>query len=178
MWLTYPDLGPSQREVRAGAQTGTKAETKKDYYLQAPSLAPPTTGSSSRPLAHEALWTRTQKVLQFSLSGAVFSLPRTQLLAMLPVFPSLLPSGDPLGIQNTPSLEEHYLLQIGAALHMVWKELITSPPPAWLAHAPLHGPSQQQISHWGNLCPPQRKKIQAIPHQQTIGFPVSEPDSV
>lgn len=70
------------------------------------------------------------------------------------------PSGDPLEIQNTPSLKEYYLLQIGAALHMVWKELTPLPPSGWPI-APLLGPSQQQISHWGNLCPPQRKKIQA-----------------
>lgn len=75
------------------------------------------------PLAHEALWTRTQKVLQPNLSGAVVSLLRVQLLTMLPVFPSLLPLGDPLEIQNTSSLEEYYLLQIVTEFHMVWKEL-------------------------------------------------------
>lgn len=132
------------------------------------------------PLAHEALWTRTQKVLQSNLSGAVLPLPRTQLLTMLPVFPSILSPGDSLEIQNTPSLEEYYLLQIGAALHMVWKDLtLPSPPaPTWLAHTLLHGPSQQQISYWGNLCPPQRKRLQVTPQLQTIVLPVSGPDSV
>lgn len=129
------------------------------------------------PLAHEALWTRTQKVLQSNLSGAVLSLPRTQLLTVLPVFPSLLPSGDPLEIQNSPSLKEYYLLQIGAVFHMVWKELTPLPRPGWpmpLCMVPLNS----RLVTGGNLCPPQRKKIQATPHLQTIVFPVSGPDSV
>lgn len=128
------------------------------------------------PLAHEALWTRTQKFLQPNLSGAMLSLPRAQLLTVLLVFPSLLPIGDPLEIQNTPSLEEYCLLQIGAALHMVWKEL-TSPLPVWsmpLCMVPLNS----RLVTGGNLCPPQRKKLQAPPHLQTIVFPVSGPDSV
>lgn len=107
------------------------------------------------PLAHEALWTRTQKVLQPNLSGAVLSLPRAQLLTVLPVFPSLLPTGDPLEIQNTPSLEEYYLLQIGAKLHMVWKEL-TSPLPVWpmpLCMVPLNSTLVT-----GGICVPHRGK--------------------
>lgn len=115
---------------------------------------------------------------EFCSPGAVLSLPRTQLLTVLPVFPSLLSPGDSLEIQNTPSLEEYYLLQIGAALHMVWKDLPPSPAPTWLAHTLLHGPSQQQISYWGNLCPSQRKKLQVTPQLQTIVLPVSGPDSV
>lgn len=111
----------------------------------------------------------------------LLSLPRAQLLTELPVCPfpfplplpplPLLPHWGPSRHVECPSLEGHYLLQIGAEFHGLERASPGWPTLFCLGHSDTADESLgESVSRV--------KQCQAPLHTQTIDFLVSGPDSV